>query len=74
MTKKQVNRKDPITASILIKVCEKKLSSNLLTDIRDLAFMLLSFACFLRFDEVALIKMKHLKYFENHVEIIILKK
>ena len=40
------------------------MGSNLLTDIRDLAFMLFSFADFLWFDEIASIKI-HQFYFAN---------
>lgn len=50
---KKVCKKEPITVNMLIELCEMFIDSNDLLVIRDLTMILISFAGFLRFDELS---------------------
>lgn len=71
LPRRRVNRKDPITADILIRVCEKFDNSISLTDIRDLAFMVVSYAGFFRYDDLSSIRAKDVKFFKGYMQLYI---
>ena len=50
---KKIDKKDPVTSETLIELCEMFKDSSDLLIIRDLTMMLLSFAGFLRYDEIS---------------------
>ena len=50
---KPVNKNDPVTSQMIIELCSKFKDSDDLMIIRDLAMIVLSFAGFLRFDELS---------------------
>lgn len=53
---KPVNKKDPVTLEIIIEICTRFEKSDDLLVVRDLAMIVLSFAGFLRFDELSSLK------------------
>lgn len=53
---KPVNKKDPVTSQVIIELCSQFKDSDDLMIIRDLAMIVLSFAGFLRFDELSSLK------------------
>ena len=53
---KPVNKKDPVTSQMIIELCSQFKDSDDLMIIRDLAMIVLSFAGFLRFDELSFLK------------------
>jgi site-specific recombinase XerC len=46
-------KKDPVSIEMLLELCNMHLGNNDLLVVRDLTMILLSFAGFLRFDEVS---------------------
>ena len=73
LPKLKSNKKLPIPTETIINICEKYKDSNSLADIRDLALISLSFAGFLRFDEVSSIKANHIKFEQDHMQIYLPK-
>ncbi len=67
--KKIQNKKDPMSADLILKFFTHFKDSQRLTDIRDLAFISLSFAGFFRFAEVSAISGKDVKIKEDYIEI-----
>lgn len=63
------NKKDPIGLDDLKKICEKYHYSDELADQRDLAMMVLAFAGFLRFDDLANLRTKNIFFRGDHIEI-----
>ena len=67
-------KKDPITAELLREMvaiyAKDKSPSNLLL-IRTLTMCLISFAGFLRFNELVKIKVGHVRFFDSHISILI---
>ena len=61
-----VTKKQPITADILRKVVEKYGSSNSLNDLRLCCLMLIGYAGFLRYNELANIRFSNLQFFTLH--------
>ena len=53
---KKVVQKEPVTADMLINLCEKFVNSDDLLVVRDLTMILICFAGFLRFDELSSLK------------------
>ena len=70
---KNSNKKDPFSASDLIKICKKFNDSGDLADSRDLVVMTLSFSGFLRFDELVNLRTKNVSFFDDHLELCIEK-
>ena len=62
---KKVVKKEQVSSDMLIKLCEKFRLSNDVLIVRDLTMILLSFAAFLRFDEISSLKFSNLKIKEN---------
>ena len=76
MLSKPIIKKEPITADILKLVINEYVSSNNLNHIRICCLMLLSYAGFLRYDElqnVAHIKASNIKFFQSHIELLLEK-
>lgn len=69
LPKKKVNRKDPINENILIDICNKFKNSENLGVVRDLTIMVICFAGFLRYSEMAALKLKNVKIFNSHMEL-----
>ena len=53
---KPVNKKDHVTSHMIIELCSEFKDSDDLMIVRDLAMIVLSFAGFLRFDELSSLK------------------
>lgn len=68
---KPVRKKEPITVDILKKVVDKFNAENCLPNLRICALLLIGYAGFLRFNELANIKASNLIFFNSHVEILI---
>ena len=66
-----VKRKDVINSELLIQLCDQYIGSAKLTDIRDLAMILIGYAGLLRFDEISNIRSNDISFKENHLEISI---
>ncbi|KAK3106420.1 hypothetical protein FSP39_019597 [Pinctada imbricata] len=71
--KPATHRKDPVTSDMLIKLCKLYEHSNDVLIIRDLCMILMSFAGFLRYDEVSSIRCKDICIFEDYFSIRLLK-
>lgn len=70
---KKKQKKDPITTDVLIELCDYYKNSSDLLIIRDLTMMLLSFAGFLRFDELNSLRFSDIKVHETHIVLNIYK-
>lgn len=70
---KPVNKKDPITTDMLITLCDKYAGNTDLLIIRDLCMILLSFAAFLRFDEISHLHCNDITVHDTHFAIHIRK-
>ncbi|CAC5372756.1 unnamed protein product [Mytilus coruscus] len=68
---KPVNKKQPITAEILKSVVDTYGISHDLNNLRVCCLMLMGYAGFLRYNELANIKASNLKLFRSHLEIYI---
>ena len=66
-------RKDPVTPEMLIRLCKMFETSNDLLTVRDLTMILISFAGFLRYDEISSLLCRDITIFENHLAIKISK-
>ncbi|KAK3107576.1 hypothetical protein FSP39_017560 [Pinctada imbricata] len=66
-------RKDPVTPEILIKLCEMFKSSSDVLVVRDLPMTLLSFAGFLKYDEISSVCCQDVKIFDGYFSIKITK-
>ena len=66
-------KKDPVSAEMLIELCDKFLCCNDLLVIRDLTMILLSFSGFLRFDEVSSLVCKNVKVKDCYLVLYIEK-
>ena len=71
--KPATHRKDPVTSDMMIKLCKLFEHSNDILIIRDLCMILMSFAGFLRYDEVSSIRCKDICIFEDYFSIKLLK-
>ena len=69
--KKPVVKKEPVTVQHLIQLCDSFRDSTDLLIVRNLCMITLSFAAFLRFDELSNIRCKDLVFHSNHVKIAI---
>lgn len=68
----QTNKKEPITPEILAKLVDKFAGESAdLDDIRIVAICLMSFAGFLRYNEVSALKESDLHIYSDHMEIFI---
>ena len=65
----KVARKDPITSLILIELCQKYVNVTDLAVVRDLAMMLLLYAGFFRYDEVANLLVKDITLEADYVYV-----
>ena len=66
-------KKDPVSSSILIDLCDKYIGSNDILIIRDLCMILLGFAGFLRFDELSNIRCNDIEFYEGYFKLVIPK-
>lgn len=66
-------KKDPVTSELLIQLCEHFQDCNDLLIIRDLTMILLSFAGFLRYDEISSLVCKNVKVFDQYLLLYIEK-
>ncbi len=71
---KSVTRKEPITSEMLHKIVLKYGNSNDLKDCRLCAIMLLSYAAFLRFDELSNLKICDIDLTQSHIKLFLEKK
>jgi hypothetical protein len=63
-------KKEPITSDIIKTVLQKFKPDNV-PNLRICCLMLLGYAAFLRYNELAQIKANHLQLFSSHVEVVI---
>ena len=61
-----MKRKDVVTSDMLVSLCDKYTDSYILTDIRDLAMILMCYTGFLRFDEVSNLKCNDITFHDDH--------
>lgn len=66
-SEKKCNRKEPISSDILINICDKFKDSLDLLVIRDLTMMLISFAGFLRYDELRSLRFNDITIYDNYL-------
>lgn len=66
---KPVNKKDPVNNDMIIELCSIYKHSTDILVVRDLTMILLSYAGFLRFDEISKIKCKDIHIFEDYLKI-----
>ena len=64
-------KKEPVTPKILQQIVDKYGKTNSLLDLRICTIMLLGYAGFLRYSEIANIKASNISFFDSHVEILI---
>lgn len=69
----RVHRKDPVSSEMLIRLCDMYSSSTDILVIRDIAMILLSFAAFLRYDELSSLKCCDIKIADDYLSIFINK-
>ena len=67
-------KKDVITSDQIIAVCTKYESTQDLLVLRDLAFIVLGFSGFLRFDEIHSLKENDVNFEENYLTLYLRKK
>ncbi|XP_052105787.1 integrase/recombinase xerD homolog, partial [Mytilus californianus] len=72
-TTKTSNKKDPVSAEILIELCTHFKDSDDLLIIRDLTMILLSFSGFLRYDEISSLRFKDVVIHDNYLILYINK-
>lgn len=72
-TTKTANKKDPVSAEILIELCTHFKDSDDLLIIRDLTMILLSFSGFLRYDEISSLRFKDVVIHDNYLILYINK-
>lgn len=70
---KPISKKEPITPEILKNIVSKFSNRNSLKDLRICCISLISYAGFLRFDELSHLQVKHVKFFSSHLEITLEK-
>ena len=68
---KPVQKKEPITSDILKTILWKQYPINNLQKLRICCLLLLGYAGFLRFNELAQIRASNLKFSNSHLEILI---
>lgn len=69
----KVTRKDPVSSDILIRLCNLYIESTDVLIVRDLAMILLSFAAFLRYDELSSLKCCDVKFVDDYLCVYINK-
>ena len=69
LNSKPVNKKDPVTSQMIIELCSKFKDSVDLMIIRDLAMIVLSFAGFLRFDELSSLKCNDITVHDHFLKL-----
>nr|XP_022287905.1 uncharacterized protein LOC111100391 isoform X1 [Crassostrea virginica] len=67
--KPKVSKKEIITSIDLISLCDLHVSSNNLLEVRDLCMILVSFAGFLRFDELSSLRCSDVTFMDGYVKI-----
>ena len=68
LNNKPVVKKDTVNSEILIKLCNLFLNSHDILVIWDLTMILLSYAGFLRFDEVSNLKCRDITLFDDYLK------
>ena len=69
----KTRRKDPVSSEMLVNLCELYKESTDLLEIRDLTMILLSYAGFLRFDELSSLLCKDISFHEGYISVHIAK-
>ena len=70
---KPVTKKDPIDADVLKNICSEYTESTDVLVIRDLCFMLLGYAGFLRFDEISSLRCNDVHFYDSYLSLRIRK-
>lgn len=70
----RVVKKDVVTSVQIIVLCEKYFDSENILVLRDLCIIVLSFAGFLRFDEVSSLKCSHVQFHEEYFSLFLEKR
>jgi site-specific recombinase XerC len=68
--KPRVVKKEIVTTSALVSLCDLYACSNNLLDVCDLCMILLTFAGFLRFDELSSLRCSNATFMDGYVELI----
>lgn len=71
--KPSITKKEPVSTSNLINLCDHFKGSSNLSDIRDLCMILISFAGFLRFDELSSLLCSDIVFMGDYMKVFIRK-
>lgn len=66
-------KKEPVTSEMLIQLCNNHLNDNDLLVVRDLCMIVLSFAGFLRYDELSNLRCNDVKLFDSYFSLSLRK-
>ena len=67
MKSQPVKRKDVVNTEMLISLCDQYINNTNLSDIRDLAMILIGYAGLLRFDEISKLHSNDIVFEESHL-------
>lgn len=70
---KPVDKKEPVSAEVLIELCKKYATSDDIFVIRDLCMILIGYAAFLRYDEIRNLRCNDISFHENYFSLKINK-
>ena len=73
MRSQPVKRKDVVNTEMLISLCDQYINNTNLSDIRDLAMILIGYAGLLRFDEISNLHLNDIVFEESHLVLNIRK-
>lgn len=71
--KARVIKKEVVTTKDLVLLCDIYADSSSLLEVRDMCMILLSFAGFLRYEELSSLRCSDVKFFDGYVKIFINK-
>ena len=73
MRSQPVKRKDVVSTEMLISLCDQYIDNTNISDIRDLAMILIGYASLLRFDEISNLHSNDIVFEESHLVLSIRK-
>lgn len=66
--KSPCNKKDPVSSSLIIELCDSFVDSQDLSTVRNLCMITLAYSGFLRYDELSSIRCQDLSFEEDYVQ------
>ena len=70
---KRTIKQEPISVEVIKQLCDSYVDSSDLLTVRDLTMIILSFACFLRFDNLSSLECGDISFDEDHMVVNISK-